>query len=156
MKVSRKNLNENFSLADVSTYSSGVLQSAVYRSLKKFTDTSLSEHGISTMQWFVIGTIHDAGATGIRITDLAKQVGTTLSFLTNMVNALEAKDILTRVVHNEDNRAKWVRITDYFEPKVLEIETDLRIKMRATIYKKITPEELLTYIRVLRKLSDVS
>lgn len=156
MNVSRKNLNDNFGLADITTYNSGVLQSAVYRSLKKFTDDALSAHDISTMQWFIIGTIHDAGTDGIRITDLAKQVDTTLSFLTNTVNALEAKGILCRVIHENDNRARIVRVTDSFGPQVSEIEADLRLKMRATIYKKITPEELLTYIQVLRKLSDVS
>jgi hypothetical protein len=65
-------------LSKITTYQTGVIQSAAFRSLRKHTDACLKNHGITTMQWFVIGTILDAEPDGMRITDLSRVVDTTL------------------------------------------------------------------------------
>lgn len=151
----KKNV-ENLSLSGITTYQSGVVQTTAYRTLKRFTDSFLADHGITTMQWFIIGTIKDAGHEGIRMTDLSYKVDTTLGFVTNTVNLLESKGIVIRRDHKTDNRAKLVSITPSFLPQCDEIETDLRRKMRASLYKNISPEELRVYITVLYKLADLS
>ncbi len=142
-------------LGNITTYQSGVVESAAYRILNKFTNHALQVHGITTMQWFIIGTIYDTGDTGIRITDLGKKIDTRLSFLTNTVNLLESKGILERTNHETDNRARMVSVKQSYRATCELIERDLRAKMRAAIYSNMTPEELRTYISVLYKLSEL-
>jgi DNA-binding MarR family transcriptional regulator len=143
-------------LSKITTYQSGVIQSAAFRALKKYTDDCLREHGITTMQWFIIGTLLDAGPKGMRITDLSYKVDTTLSFLTNTVNLLESKNMLVRLEHASDSRARMVTVSKVFRPKCKVIERDLRNKLRKTLYANISPEELRTYIKVLYELSNLS
>jgi DNA-binding MarR family transcriptional regulator len=140
-------------LSDITTYQSGVIQSTVYRSLRKHTDTFLQPYGLTAMQWFIIGTIYDAGDAGIRITEVAKKVDTTPSFLTHSVNLLESKGMLVRIDDAKDNRAKIVSVTEDFRPKCQQIEADLRKKLRKTLYAKIKPEDLQTYLEVLYQLT---
>ncbi len=107
------------------------------------------------MQWLVIGTILDSGEKGIRITELAKEMGTTLSYLTNTVNLLESKNILQRVVHLEDTRSKFVSIKPSYVETCQEIEPYLRQRLRESIYSSVTLEEFRAYMKVLFQLSTV-
>lgn len=146
-------MKHNFSLAEISTYQSGVIQSNAQRAMKNFTDACLSVHDITTMQWFILGTLLDAGPKGLRVTDLAKSVMTTVGYLTNTLNLLEAKGMVVRTADEIDSRTKMVSVAKSFVPKCEIVEKDLRQKMRESIYATITPQELTTYIKVLYKLS---
>lgn len=147
--------DEYLELSSVTTYQSGVVQSAAFRNLKKHTDDCLREHGLTTMQWFIIGTVYDAGDNGIRITELAKLVGTTLGFLTNSINLLESKGMLTRAGDNKDSRAKLVYVSASYRKTCKIIEKDLRAKLRLSIYSKVTPAELRVYVNVLYKFANL-
>ena len=142
------------SLVNIPTYKAGVVQSAAYRLLKRFTEECVAEHGITTMQWFIIGTIYDAGKTGIGVTALSKAVDTNVPYITNTLNLLEQKGAIERTVRDGDNRAKIVTIAPSYQATVLVIERELRQKMRESIYSNVTPAELRTYIAVLYKLSQ--
>jgi DNA-binding MarR family transcriptional regulator len=152
----KENSLDAIKLTNVTTYQSGVVQSASYRALNKFTNDILQQHGLTTMQWFIIGTIYDAGTNGIRITDLGKKIDTRLSFLTNTVNLLESKGIVERLSHQTDSRSRMVVVKDSYRETCEEIELDLRSKMRTAIYSKMSPEEFRVYIGVLYKLSELS
>lgn len=152
----QKMVNPNdFSLSELKTYQVGVVQSAAMRALKKHKDECLKPYGLSGMQWVIIGTVLDAGSKGTRITDLAKKLDTTMAFLTNAVNLLESKGILERVENINDSRSRMVRVTKKFRPNCRKIEADLRQKLRGSIYAKVTPDELHTYIKVLYKFAEL-
>jgi DNA-binding MarR family transcriptional regulator len=152
--VSSENFEPLESLVNIPTYKAGVAQSTAYRLLKKFTEDCVKPHGLTMMQWFIIGTIHDAGSHGIGVTELSKLVDTNVPYITNTLNLLEQKQIIIREVRGNDSRSKVVKIAPRFARKVDIIEADLRQKMRATIYADITPAELRTYVTVLYKLSS--
>lgn len=137
----------------ITTYQSGIIQAAAVRALRRSTEESLAPHGITTMQWFIIGTILDAGVDGIRLTDLAKRIDTTMSYLTTTVKLLESKGIVTRTRDSGDLRTHHISVAERYVPTCHAIEEDLRSKMRATIYAQISPQELRTYLNVLLKLS---
>lgn len=139
----------------VTTYKAGVMQAASHRLLQKHCDEILKEYDITKTQWLLIGTILDAGEAGIRITDLAQQVGTTLSYLTNTVNLLESKGYLQRTAHTTDSRSKFVSINPESIEKCHEIEHFLRDKLRKSIYAEVSAEDFRTYLKVLYKLSSV-
>lgn len=155
--VSSNNPTDNgLPLTAISTYQAGVAQSAAYRLLKKFTEECISHYDITMMQWFIIGTIYDAGQTGIGITELSRAVDTNVPYITNTLNLLERKHVIAREFRQGDNRSKVVRINSDYVPTIKQIESDLRHKMRETIYSSITPQELQVYLAVLYKLSKLS
>ena len=138
----------------ITTYESGVVQSTAYRVLGKQVTELLKKHDITMMQWFVLGTIYSAGTGGIRLTDLAEKVDTGLPFLTNMINLLETKGMVTRVSNREDSRSKFVLVTPDFSRKCKGIEADLRAGLRKTLYASISPDDLRIYIKVLYQIAD--
>lgn len=148
--------NESFDIEKVTTYQSGVVQSRAWRTIKRLSDDWLREYNITTAQWIVIGMVFDSGKHGIRITDLAKQTDTTLSFLTHTINLLESKSILTRVEHASDSRAKMVRVADDYAKTCKKIEQELRVKFADTLYSKISREELAIYVKVLFQLGELA
>jgi DNA-binding MarR family transcriptional regulator len=145
---------EHFRL--LKTYHVGVIESAAHRALRKHKDALLKDYGLTGMQWYIIGMVADAGYAGIRITDLAKQLDTTQAFLTNTVNLLESKGIVERRTNTEDNRSSFVVLKESYHKTCDEIERNLRTKLRKSIYSRITPEQLKTYIEVITKFSDLT
>jgi DNA-binding MarR family transcriptional regulator len=148
--------NESFNIETVTTYQSGVVQSRAWRTIKRLSDDWLRQYSITTAQWIIIGMVLDTGKQGIRITDLAKQTDTTLSFLTHTVNLLESKNILMRVDHASDSRAKMVRVADDYVKTCKKIEQELRVKFADTLYSKISRQDLAVYIKVLFQLGELA
>lgn len=147
--------DKDATLGDIATYQAGVMQSSAHRVLKKFTNACLKEHGITTMQWFMIGTIYDTGEAGIRINQLSSVMNTNLPYITNALNLLESKGVVERIKSPGDSRGKRVRITEDFRPRCTLIEADLRQKMRTGIYSRIDPDQLRTYLLVLQQLNKL-
>lgn len=155
MLMSSKKTDRNAELGRLKTYHVGVVESAAHRALRKHKDSLLREYGLTGMQWYIIGTVADAGHAGLRITDLAKQLDTTLAFLTNTVNLLVSKGILERQENREDSRSNFVVIKEAYLKTCDEIEHSLRKKLKESIYSRITPQQLETYIDVITKFSDL-
>jgi DNA-binding MarR family transcriptional regulator len=142
-------------ISSITTYQAGVAQSSAYRNINKLFSAMLKEHELTSMQWFVLGTIYDSGKEGIQLTQLSSKLQTGLPFITNTINLLESKGMVERHNSPTDSRSKTVVITDDFMPSCQKIEDSLREKIRGTIYGDIDPEELKVYIRVLTKLSRI-
>ena len=155
MNKSTNNVLNRGKLKKITTYQAGVLQATTHRNLQKHSDNILKKFGITKMQWLIIGTVHDAGSEGIRLTELTEKLDTTMSYLTNTVNLLESKGILDRVSDTTDSRAKFIRINQKFSPKCTEIEKDLRDELRKSIYSHVKPEDFAIYLKVLHQLSKV-
>jgi DNA-binding MarR family transcriptional regulator len=135
------------------TYQAVVLQSRAHRAIKESLTRLLRDHGITMMQWSIIGLISDAGKNGMRISDLAHKLDTSLAFITTSVNVLEAKGLVHRVGHAKDNRSKLVHLNPDFAPRVATIEAELSKKQMADIYQSISPSDLATYFNVLGALA---
>ncbi len=155
MQKSTSSSDKEFNLGDITTYQAGVVQSTAFRVINKITTDLLKEHNLSTMQWFIIGTIYDAGGNGISITDLAKKLDTGVSFLTNSINVLELKGMVVRKEHLKDSRVRLVQLKPAYKAECLIIEEKMRQKLRAKLYDRITPEDLRIYIKVLNQLATL-
>ena len=149
--------SSDFSKKDISqitTYQSGIAQSSAHRVTNRVVTDFLLQYGLTSMQWFVIGTIYDSGENGLRLSDLMRKVQTTLPYITNTINLLESKGAVRKIAHSGDSRIKLVSITPSYVTEVEEIEAGLRDHMRKTLYNEdgITREELSDYIKVLYKI----
>lgn len=146
---------DEFSLGELTTYQVGAMQAAAHRALKKHGDELLKEYGITSMQWHIIGAVLDEGKRGARISELATKLDTTMAFLTTNVNLLELKGALERAENEKDARSRLIRVAPAFRPKCAEIEKALRVKLRNSIYSRLTPEELHTYIKATAKFAQI-
>lgn len=146
---------DSLDLTKLPTYKAGVMKSKTFRSLNAHFAACLKPHGITAMQWYVIGTIYDAGEQGVGLSQLAHTVGSTLASLTEVVTILEAKGWVTKKDSVRDGRARVVSIVPARREDVQAIERNLREQLRTSIYSKITREELGVYLGVLSKLADL-
>lgn len=142
-------------LQGVTTYQAGIAQAAAHRTLQKYCDQILKPYGITKMQWLIIGTVVDADSSGVRISNLADTLGTTMPYMTTSVNVLELKGILVRRNNKQDSRSKLVSVSEDFSHKCEEIEWTLRDGLRSTIYADISPAEFLVYMKVLYQLRRI-
>ncbi len=142
-------------LSKITTYQAGVQQASTHRILQKHCDSILKPYGISKMHWLIIGTVLDSGKKGMRITELADTLNTTMSYITTAVNLLESKKMLVRKDSSTDNRSKLISISPGFVRKCAEIETTLRTGLKKSIYAKIDEDDFLIYMKVMYQLSLV-
>jgi DNA-binding MarR family transcriptional regulator len=142
-------------LAQIPTYHAGIVQSRAYRVLKQLMSSLLKKHGLTMMDWAMLGLVYDAGRAGIRITDLATSLDTTKAFVTSHINVLEAKRLVTRAVGSADTRTRIVKISPNARAKVQKIEQQLRTDMRQTLYGSIKPSDLAVYVSVLNQIASV-
>ena len=153
MDMSSTNLIALGDLSQTTTYQAGIVQATVHRRLQKFCDNVLLPYGITKIHWLIIGIVYDHRATGVRISDLAKIVGTNLPYMTNTVNLLEGKRILERIDNHLDSRSTFVSVHSKFMPKCKKIEVAMRNALRVEIYAGISPEDFRIYMKVLYGLS---
>lgn len=146
---------EKYDLSKITTYQAGIAQASMHRLLQKQSDKILKPYGISKMQWMIVGLVLDGGPDGVRISDLATQLATTIPYLTTNINLLESRDILVKTTNDNDSRSKLITIAPDFLPKCKQIEAGLRDGLRKAIYSRVDPVEFSIYIKVLYELIDV-
>src|SRR5690349_18561171 len=139
--------------SDTTTYQTTLLQARAHRALKTKLSYFLRPYNLTMMQWAIVGSLHNSGETGMRVSDLAQQLDTSLAFVTTTLNVLEAKGIVQRANHAQDNRAKIVRLTDSFTPKIDEIEKEVATKLRDWLFPSIGKENLEIYLTVIDKIA---
>lgn len=142
--------------SELTTYQAVVLQSRAHRAIKTHLTEMLKEHGITMMQWSILGLVADANEQGVRISDLAHALDTSLAFITTSVNVLEAKGFVVRAGHTQDNRAKLVRLSEDFAPKVAKIESDLGAKQQDFLYSNVDTKDIDVYFKVLRQFAKTA
>ena len=89
----------------------------------------------------------------MRVSDLANRLDTSLAFVTTTLNVLEAKGIVSRNSHAQDNRAKIIRLTDMFRPQVDGIEKEVAQKLHGWLVPSIGLEDLEVYVNVIDKIA---
>ncbi len=143
-------------ISQITTYESGIMQSTAHRILSRIKSDYLAQYTLTSMQWFVIGLVSDAGKNGIRLNDLMKMLDTTMPYITTVVTTLEAKGILHKISDTEDSRVKLAILNPTYKSTVDEIEHGLRAELRSKLYREdhISREELSIYIAVLYKIAQ--
>lgn len=144
---------DTLGIHELYSYQASILHARAYRNLKNYKNEILKRHGLTMMQWMVIGLINDAGEKGIRMSDIAEQLDTTQAFATTTVNFLEARQIVSRTTHETDKRSKRIKIEPGHKQLIEQIEADVRQKLRETLYQHISRQDLEVFIKVLSVLS---
>lgn len=141
-------------LPNITTYQALVYQSRAQRVIKSLIQQELKKYNLTMMQWSVLGFIYEAGKQGVRISDLARALDTSLAFITNSVNVLEAKGMVYRVGHETDSRSKLVCIDAKYRRKFDGIEKELGDKLWTWLKEHIDTQELAVHLKVVRDIAS--
>ena len=140
-------------LHNFTTYQAGVLQARAYRNLREFMSIHLKEHNNTMMEWALVGLVYDYTSDGgARVGQLANIINVEISLVTNMLNNLEARDLITRIIDPADRRARRVVTTRKAEADVKKIEKKLGIEMRKWL-GNVSVRELQGYVKTLQNLA---
>lgn len=143
-----------FTLSNITTYQAGIYQARAFRRLRLVKNRILKKHGLTVMQWAVLGLVYDAGEAGVRTSDLAKILDTTQAYITGVVNSLEVKEFISRRLSEKDSRTRLVVFIPKYKQMVEEIEASVRQQLREEVYQKVSAEELRTYVKVLAVFAE--
>lgn len=148
----------NKDISQITTYDSGVMQATAHRILTRIMTEYLSQYGLTSTQWFVVGYVYEAGERGVRLNDLMSTLDTTMPFITTTVNLLESKGFLYKVSDTTDSRVKIARLNPSHAATVEKIEAGLREELRVKLYRQdsVTRDELSAYISVLYKIAQTN
>lgn len=107
----------------MTTYQEFAAKSREVRNLAAKYTPALKKHNLTPFGWAVVGIVHDFEK--INITSLAREAGTSLAFVTTLVNTLEARNILLRSKGKDDSRIRSVSLTQGFKKKFEKVEKEL-------------------------------
>ncbi len=131
----------------VTTYNIGLLQSKAYRILKFYTADILSQYGLTSIEWALLGQLLDNNE-GLKFVEVAGVLGVEAPFVTVLVDGLEKKGLVLRQNDTKDRRAKRITLTALGESKVPEVELVLRKDMKKLL-SDISRTDILCYLKVL-------
>lgn len=92
----------------------------------------------------------------LRTVDITRALATSTTRTTRLLDTAEARGLVTRSPHLTDRRATLVTLTD---SGLREARTRGAVALRSAqqhIYDQVTPEEVETMTRILRKLRDAN
>ena len=138
------------SQAPLSTYKAGLLQAKAYRILKHRTNELLRPYDLSSLDWAVLGLLFDH-EKGFKLSELAKLLGIEAPFASIMIDVLEKKKLVKRIVHPDDRRAKIIILTSQGKKIVPIIEKDLREHTKDLIHGA-SLSSLQGYLKVLNTI----
>lgn len=132
-----------------STYQVGLLLARTHRILKVYTDTVLIPYDITSVDWALLGLLHDRVTEPMRLSDLATELGVEASFVTVRVNRLAKRDLLILSKNSDDKRVRLACITPAGSTLVNTIEPILRSASRSWL-KNIGHLDIYSFVKVMR------
>lgn len=135
------------------TYQLALLQSKVYRRQRSFTSRFLKEHGLTTLEWTLLGHIFDKSNGGIKISAIADVFAVEISHMTNTLNSLADKGLIKRTAHKDDHRIRLIQITRKGSLLVNKIEHELAENLKSW-FADLDSEILRNYVDALIYIAE--
>lgn len=131
------------------TYRVGLLQAKAYRILKRRTTELLSHEGLSTIEWALLGLLHDEGSLGSSA--IARMLLVEQPFVTVMTAKLIKLGFVERSRDPDDARAKRYALTRAGSAFVEKTEQQLRDGVRG-LFSGASARDIAGYIAVLETI----
>ena len=138
----------------MTTYRMAVVEARAHRVVKMQVSSLLKKYNLTMMQWSIIGLVAEYGNQGVRISDLAAQLDTSLAFVTTTVNVLESKGALVRESHQHDSRSKLVKLTKEYRKQIARIEADTHDQLSTWFEQTVGKSERRAYMGVLQQIAQ--
>ncbi|WP_379134116.1 MarR family winged helix-turn-helix transcriptional regulator [Paenibacillus sp. sgz500958] len=121
--------------------------------LKSTADTRLAELGLNSQQGQMLGYIYEKQDRGVIQKDLADRFNRKGASITSMLQGLEKKGYIKRIVPEDNERQKKI----YLLPKAAELVEEFNIifqEVENSITQGLTPNEAETLMNLLIKVKS--
>lgn len=136
----------------LSTYKAGLLQAKAYRVLKQHTALLLEEYHITTLDWAMLGILHDQKEE-VRLSFLALELGVEAPLVTRMVEKLKEAGFINLVADKKDSRVRLASLSLKGKNQISIIEKKVRSGIKP-VFKDISIPAMATYLSVLDKIVE--
>jgi DNA-binding MarR family transcriptional regulator len=133
------------------TYIAGAIQSRSYKVLQRYLEESLKEFGLTVNEWKVLGIIESNPF--ISLSSICSELEVELPYITDLVNKLVDKGLLTKTSSQEDKRSKVLLLSNKAKQVLPQTDESIRKVMRELLFG-ISIDELKTYLKVLETLIE--
>jgi DNA-binding MarR family transcriptional regulator len=133
----------------LSTYQKARLQVVAYRNIQTLATEILSQYGINTSQWVILGWLRD-NPEGMRVTGLAEILQVETPLVTSLTQPLQAGGHVQIKVDQLDKRARLLTLTEQGE-KLVETAEEVMAERLALLEKGLRKTSLNNYFAALEK-----
>ena len=137
--------------AGLKTYKIGLLQTKAYRILNQETAKALKPFGITPIDWALLGLLYEASQEGLRLSQLAIELGVEAPYITEQSESLIKQKWITVTPTPSDKRVKLMALTDHARKKIPNIEKKL-IGAMVPLLKGSGISELKGYRQILANI----
>lgn len=136
---------------NIPSYLSGAIFAKAHSVLRETVRGCLKEHGLTPTSWSFLGAVLQASPDGIRLVTLAQQMGVKSPLVTSMAHGLIERDLIKRIPHHSDRRAKLLVITPAGKRFMQSVEQDMERSL-AGLLTDLTTDDLEAYKKVLETI----
>ncbi len=149
MSLIKSLIVKHFSLT---TYQIGVLVARTHRVLKAHTDAVLAPYDLTSVDWAIIGLLHDDSSTGMKLSTLSEELGVEAPFITVRIKRLQDRNLVTVTSGTTDKRERLATITRAGSQLVTTIEPILRKESRHWL-KGVGPLDVKGFVTVMKTVT---
>lgn len=136
----------------LTTYQIGMLVARTHRVLKAKTDAVLAPYDLTSVDWAVLGLLHDDQGQGIRLGDLGDELGVEAPFITVRIKKLSDRKLVAIKQTATDKRERLAVITPAGSTLVTTIEPILRTESRRWL-KGVSVPSIKGFITVMKTVT---
>jgi DNA-binding MarR family transcriptional regulator len=131
----------------MNSYEKARLQVVGYRTVQNRISELLSEYGINTSQWVILGWLFDNPA-GLRVTALGEVLDVETPLITALLQPLQTDKLVSLNTDPTDGRAKLATLTEKGEELVPQLEKRLTEHMKP-FDDSISEADMRSYFQAL-------
>ncbi len=135
------------------SYKDGLLQAKSHKILREEVNDVLKNFDLSMTEWVILCLLHETN--NLRLAEIGAVLEVESPYVTNIVELLVKKNLVVRVGHTVDKRAKVVTLTESGEKILPGIEYAVVEQMKKVL-KGISEKELNAYVNVQQAIINNS
>ncbi|HMV79667.1 MAG TPA: MarR family transcriptional regulator [Leptospiraceae bacterium] len=122
-----------------------------YRTLKKEFNQILESEGMTNGEFLMLKSIVQSGNR--KVSELAKELGVSMPYITSLSDKMVKKGFIERRQFEEDRRIVVLKLTKEGKKKYSRLDR-LILNYMETGFDRLSDQELLTFEKILKKVSD--
>ena len=122
-----------------------------YRTLRKEFNQILESEGMTNGEFLMLKNIVQSGNR--KVSEMAKELGVSMPYITSLSDKMVKKGFIEREQSKEDRRIVVLKLTKEGKKKYSRLDR-LILKYLETGFDRLSDQELLTFEKILKKVSD--
>lgn len=136
---------------NIPSYLSGAIFAKAHSVLRATVRGCLNRHDLTPTSWSFLGAVLEASPDGIRMVALADRLGVKSPLITAMAHGLIDRNLIKRIPHHTDRRAKLLVITPAGKRFMQLVEQDMEHDLKSLL-TGLTIKDLEAYQKVLETI----